>query len=261
MIKRQHITQLENQLADMIEGTFVTLFGNKIRTQDIALQLARAMESTTRPAQQTDSRLIAADEYLIALSPDVHRALMNKHPALTTTLTLHLAQLATNAGYRLLNPPQIRLLADSTLPSGRFTVHAAHSSGKSNSSTASMSPVKIPKHDRTIVAYLVINSDEIAYLDRDVMNIGRHQDNHIIINDLTVSRHHAQIRFRSGEHLIFNAQSRSGTIVNGVPIRESRLKSGDVIQLGNIQVVYMIDSADETHNDDVEDGTGPMSFY
>ncbi|NOK85700.1 MAG: hypothetical protein GFH27_549367n15 [Chloroflexi bacterium AL-W] len=261
MMKRQHITQLENQLAELIEGTFATLFGNKIRTQDIALQLARAMENNILPPQRGDRRRIAPDEYLITLSPDVHRALISKHPTLTTMLTLHLAELASGAGYRLLNPPQVRLLADAMLTSGRFSIHAAHTNSRSASSTAAMTPVKIPKHDRTIRAYLVINNEAIVQLDNDVMNIGRHQDNHIIINDLTVSRHHAQVRFRSGEHLIFNAQSKSGTLVNGVQIREHRLKSGDVIQLGNAQAVYMIEPADDPNADEVEDGTVPLNPY
>ncbi len=258
MIKKQHISRLERQLSELVETTFSTLFGNKIHAQDIALELARALEVNATPSATPDGYPIAPDQYLIGLNPDVHQTLIRQHPDLTAALAKYLVELGTNADYRFIERPTVRLIADSKLAHNRFTVHATRHAQHNPSSTASMKKVTIPKPDLSIKAHLIINNQEVCHLTEPVTNIGRHPDNHIVLSHNTVSRHHAQIRLRAGQHIIFNAQSLSGTRVNDVQIKEHRLKSGDVIDLGNSRLVYIIESSDtrDHHDDDVEDGTG-----
>lgn len=260
MIKKHHISRLERQLSDIVETTFSTLFGNKIHTQDIALELARAMELNIAPSANGDGYPIAPEQYLIGLNPDVHQTLIRNHPDLTNALAKYLVELGINANYRFIEHPNVRLIADAKLAQNRFTVHATHHTNNNPSSTASMKKVTIPKPDLSVKAHLIINNSQIEHLTQPVMNIGRHPDNQIILSDNTVSRHHAQIRLRSGQHIIFNAQSLSGTRVNDVQIKEHRLKSGDVIDLGNSRLVYIMESADtiddDSDHDDIEDGTG-----
>lgn len=258
MIKKQHITRLERQLSELVETTFTTLFGNKIQTQDIALELARTMELNLASSPNHNGYAIAPDQYLIGLNPTIHQTLIHKHPDLTRSLAKYLVELGTNSNYRFIEHPTVRLIADAKLAQNRFTVHASHRANTNASSTASMEKVIIPKPDLTIKAHLIVNS-QIEALTQVVTNIGRHPDNHLVLSDNTVSRHHAQIRLRSGQHLIFNAQSLSGTRVNDVQIKEHRLKSGDVIDLGNSRLVYIIETTDTKEDDtnhDLEDGTG-----
>jgi hypothetical protein len=259
MIKKHHISRLEHQLSELVETTFSTLFGNKIHTQDIALELARAMEISASSASDTDGHPIAPDQYLIGLHPTIHQTLIRQHPDLTSLLAKYLIELGTNANYRFIQHPTVRLIADSKLAQNRFTVHATHQTHHNASSTAAMKKVTIHKPDLSVKAHLIINNQEIFHLTEAVNNIGRHPDNHIVLLDNTVSRHHAQIRLRSGQHIIFNAQSLSGTRVNNVQIKEHRLKSGDVIDLGNSRLVYIIESSDtrdDSDDDNIEDGTG-----
>lgn len=259
MIKKHHISRLECQLSELVETTFTTIFGNKIQTQDIALELARAMELHITPPTNGTGYPIAPDQYLIGLNPTIHQTLIRQHPELTTSLAKYLVELGTNAHYHFIEHPNVRLIADPKLAQNRFTIHATHRTQTNASSTASMQKVIIPKPDLTVKAHLIIDNVQIEHLTQAVTNIGRHPDNQIVLTDNTVSRHHAQIRLRSGQHIIFNVKSLSGTRVNDVQIKEHRLKSGDVIDLGESRLVYIIETADTKDDDndhDVEDGTG-----
>ena len=64
--------------------------------------------------------------------------------------------------------------------------------------------------------------------------IGRWPDNTIVIDDRAVSRVHAWIGFENGTYYISDASSRTGTIVNGKPLRAlvMCLATGDEIQIG-----------------------------
>ena len=63
--------------------------------------------------------------------------------------------------------------------------------------------------------------------------IGRHPDNDWVINDLLVSRHHAQIMRATGGHWeIADLKSANGTFVNGQRITRQRLQPEDVLAIG-----------------------------
>jgi pSer/pThr/pTyr-binding forkhead associated (FHA) protein len=87
-------------------------------------------------------------------------------------------------------------------------------------------------------------------LDQDVINIGRNWDNQIVIDDPSVSRLHVQLRRRDHQYLLFDADSRSGTLVNNVRVREHGLRSGDIIQIGETRMLYVEDD-DDTGDDDL----------
>jgi Nif-specific regulatory protein len=72
----------------------------------------------------------------------------------------------------------------------------------------------------------------------DEASIGRAPSNSIRINESRVSRHHARIETRGGQHVILNLGARNGLFVNGSPTDEAPLTDGDEIHLGNICLLY-----------------------
>lgn len=50
--------------------------------------------------------------------------------------------------------------------------------------------------------------------------------------DDAVSRRHAQLAVRAGLCLVRDLQSTNGTLLNGRPVRRARLRSGDLLELG-----------------------------
>ena len=70
-------------------------------------------------------------------------------------------------------------------------------------------------------------------------NVGRAQDNQVVLDDPTVSRHHAWIKSQGEEFLVFDIGSANGTFVNDQPVEEPfRLENGDVVRFGEVDLVF-----------------------
>lgn len=71
------------------------------------------------------------------------------------------------------------------------------------------------------------------------VSIGRSPDNGIpMVNDVTISRHHAHISDEGGQHVLYDDGSSNGTFVNNVRVSVQALVPGDVIQLGASKFRY-----------------------
>jgi hypothetical protein len=247
-MKRQYITRLEAHLEQIIEGTFAGLFGNKIRAQDVALRLARAMENGLEAAQDGDSRAIAPDQYEIYAHPGVQTYLLQQHPQLADTLAGHIVDMAAQAGYILNQAPQVSIIADESLEIGELRITTTRSSQRLQSTMAmervAAVPAKLPRNAR-----LVIDNDRTTDLTDEIVNIGRHYENTIILDDPQVSRFHVQLRLRFGMFVLFDLQSQSGTFVNGVRVEQHALRSGDLVQLGQTRLIYLDDTPSNANTD------------
>lgn len=76
-------------------------------------------------------------------------------------------------------------------------------------------------------------------LDKEVMTIGRKDDNDIRIDNLAVSGHHAKLLTIFGDSFLEDLNSTNGTFVNGRSIDKHALKNGDVITIGKHELRYI----------------------
>jgi hypothetical protein len=240
-MNEEQLARFEANIERLVESAFANFFGKKVRAQDIALQLARSLEDGVR--RGNDQRSIAPDLYTIRLHPQIHSYLTHSQPGLQQKLCQHIVILASQVGYTLLNTPIIELVSDPQLENNMLVVTAGHTDRPENS-TVGMRPVAMPAPDleKPLSAFLLINATRSVRLEQDILNIGRYRDNDIILDDPYVSRHHLQLRRRFGVYMLFDVHSQGGTFVNGVRVKEHQLRSGDVIQIGKSQLVYMEDS-------------------
>jgi ABC-type multidrug transport system ATPase subunit len=70
------------------------------------------------------------------------------------------------------------------------------------------------------------------------VTIGRATDNDIVIPDVLASRHHATLVPNSEGVKILDARSINGTFVNGTRADQALLREGDVVTIGNIDLVF-----------------------
>ena len=70
-------------------------------------------------------------------------------------------------------------------------------------------------------------------LDHDHFTIGRGSANDLILEDRTVSRQHARLRYAQGAWYIQDLQSAAGILGNGEPVAAGRLEPGDEITIGS----------------------------
>ena len=72
------------------------------------------------------------------------------------------------------------------------------------------------------------------------VSIGRSTESAIFLDDVTVSRSHAQIkREESGSFVLIDNSSLNGTYLNNISVQKNVLKSGDEIQIGKFHFVFI----------------------
>jgi transcriptional regulator with GAF, ATPase, and Fis domain len=70
--------------------------------------------------------------------------------------------------------------------------------------------------------------------------IGREASNSLALEDASVSRWHAGVRYTGEECTLKDLNSRNGTFVNGVPVRERVLENGDEIRIGRSVFLFVL---------------------
>ena len=76
-------------------------------------------------------------------------------------------------------------------------------------------------------------------LDQDVTTAGRHPDSHIFLDDITVSRRHAEVHRTPEGYRVRDVGSLNGTYLNRERIEEGQLESGDDLQVGEYKLVFL----------------------
>ncbi|HLI14855.1 MAG TPA: FHA domain-containing protein [Acidimicrobiales bacterium] len=76
-------------------------------------------------------------------------------------------------------------------------------------------------------------------LDKDVTRAGRHPDSDIFLDDITVSRRHAEFLREPGAYRVRDVGSLNGTYVNRERIDDAVLSSGDEVQIGKFKLLFL----------------------
>ena len=92
-------------------------------------------------------------------------------------------------------------------------------------------------------ALLVVKRGPIAgtrfLLDQPVTSAGRHPGSDIFLDDVTVSRRHAEFRRENGEFQVVDVGSLNGTYINRQPVQSAVLANGDEIHIGKFSLVFL----------------------
>ncbi|MFN2489010.1 MAG: FHA domain-containing protein [Actinomycetota bacterium] len=83
------------------------------------------------------------------------------------------------------------------------------------------------------------NAGSKFFLDTDATHVGRHPDSDIFLDDITVSRRHAEIRRSDGGFSLHDVGSLNGTYVNRERVEGAELRAGDEIQIGKFKLVFL----------------------
>jgi pSer/pThr/pTyr-binding forkhead associated (FHA) protein len=83
------------------------------------------------------------------------------------------------------------------------------------------------------------NAGSRFLLDQDVTTAGRHPDSDIFLDDVTVSRRHAEFRREGNGYTVHDVGSLNGTYVNRERIEAASLSGGDEVQIGKFRLVYL----------------------
>lgn len=103
--------------------------------------------------------------------------------------------------------------------------------------------IQVPDEDLSAgAAMLVIKRGPSAgtrfVVTKELTTVGRHPESDIFLDDITVSRRHAEIKRSDGGFRMTDMGSLNGTYVNKLRVEEADLSSGDEIQIGKFRLIF-----------------------
>src|SRR5712691_10687905 len=97
----------------------------------------------------------------------------------------------------------------------------------------------LPPETALLVVRRGPNAGSRFLLDSEVTEVGRRPDSDIFLDDVTVSRRHAEFHRQSGRFAVRDVGSLNGTYVNRRRIEEAALNGGDEVQIGRFRLVFL----------------------
>lgn len=246
--------QFEGFWEGLVEGSFRRLFRGRLEPVDLARRLARVMDDTKRVTWQQP---LVPNQYQISLAPGDFSDVESFVGSLENELAKYAAERAAERGYTMLAPAQVILAADTSLQSGNFHVVATVvdavkrvTAGDAPESpppmleeygqTRPMRPVDMPLGPTGVDRIELVGQVGGQHMRWAItgirMTIGRGLDNDIVLDDASVSRHHAELVRQGIQTEVHDLGSTNGTWVNAGRVQVGVLHLGDQLAFGAVQV-------------------------
>lgn len=97
----------------------------------------------------------------------------------------------------------------------------------------------LPPNTALLVVRRGPNEGSRFLLDSELTEVGRRPDSDIFLDDVTVSRRHAEFYRHGSRFAVRDVGSLNGTYVNRERIEEAALSGGDEVQIGKFRMVFL----------------------
>jgi pSer/pThr/pTyr-binding forkhead associated (FHA) protein len=111
----------------------------------------------------------------------------------------------------------------------------------------------LPSGSALLIVQRGPNEGSRFLLDQDVTTVGRHPNADIFLDDVTVSRRHAEFHRSNQTFQVRDLASLNGTYYDGVRIEAAMLEDGSEIQIGKFRLTFYASRADLAAN---QEGSG-----
>jgi hypothetical protein len=248
------IAQFEEFLEGLVEGSFRRLFGGRLEPVDLARRLGRVMDDNKRV---TWDRPLVPNNYQITLAESDFSGVRDFADSLARELEKFANDRASERGYSMLAPAQVTISPDGGLPGGTFQVRATLLDAQVTPGAADGGPVQPEDFAQTramrpLEMPLGPTGFESLHLSGEVggrrmswplagsrVTVGRGLDNDIVLDDASVSRHHAELTREGGRIQVRDLGSRNGTWVNAARVTAATMGVGDEVAFGAVQLEVM----------------------
>ncbi len=236
-MKKNGLTRLESLVRETVEGSFGRLFGGYLEPMDVATQLVQVMEESGSPSE-------VAGTFEVSLHPSDYQNLLDQNPQFAGDLAEAAWKLGRRYGLLLTAMPTIHIVQDDALRRHAFHIEPCadgrEAPGVDTTQVVGrrLSAEKAIASLKELDAFLIVHGRRHVALDKPLITIGRRPDNDIVLASSSVSRQHAQIRWRFDRFVLYDVSNRGRTVVNGEVVGESILRPGDVIALSDAMLIY-----------------------
>ena len=239
---KNNLDHVEAHLRHLFEESLLKIFSGGFSPTNLIDDFMEAMQQGLQ--ETAEGMILAPDRYYLTVHSD-DLIEWQTHQDTLDEMAEKIGELGKEAGFSFISAPLIVILSDPAhlLDKVKITTEIS-TPEESLPDTAAMdqpddlsSEVTIPAN-----ASLVIGGKTNFPLEKAVVNIGRHSDNDLVIDDQYTSRHHAQLRVINKRYVIFDVGSTGGIVLNNKLISKAALQPGDVIRIGMVNLIYIQDS-------------------
>ena len=224
----------------------------------LAKRIERAMDTNR---SFTNDGVLVPNQYELHLHPADYAVFESYRAALEDDLAHEVLGRARRERYTLVARPRVAIIRDEGTRRGDIRV-AANLVDDRGESVRSPSPRATSSDTRVFAAptpppaapparppapprtYLIVHRDAGPPMRFDLggplISIGRGAENDLILDDVQVSRHHAQLKLHQGAYSLTDMGSTNGSYVNGQRITEIALGPGDIIEVGGTRMEFQV---------------------
>jgi hypothetical protein len=250
--------RVETTISNLVEGAFGRMFRAEVRPMELARKLAREMDAHRTASV---SRVYAPNEYSVWLSPDDRSRYEGVEDEVIDELCAYLLEHARREELILASHPVIDFHTDERLALGEFGIQARlvragaqseepprpeqleeHGHTMIYSTSARVrGPVEEVRARRQVTAALLAVGGRRLRVPPEGGTIGRSRDCDIVLDDVGISRRHAEIRPSPEGWTVRDLGSTNGVLVNGQEARGTQqLHPGDRVELGSTEIVFEV---------------------
>ena len=229
------LDQLEARIKTLIEGRLAGLFPARELRDRFLQHLVNAMQTSAQ--SRTDGTTLAPDVYVLLVHPD-QTPHIESNPSILADLADLIQQIGEKSGWRFNQAPRVYVSPNAEFPRDALDVVARISQDSPGETAELTSRMMTGQGKIPSGTFLIVNGVRIFSLEQAVVNIGRRDDNDLVIDDPRVSRSHAQLRASHGNYILFDLDSKGGSFVNGQRVTQKILVPQDVISLAGVPLVY-----------------------
>lgn len=233
-MKLSPLTRVENIIRRVMEEPFTWLGSGMLDPFQLAAHLSRSYDEQIGNGPLPNL-------FIIRINPNDARVLRESIPNIEKQLSDYVLLMTARRDIHLTEAPRVQIESDSEIKERSARIESAVEEGEGIIETAVYQVDAIdPTRDaiREADAFLILQGRQHVPLDRPIIYIGRRAENDIVLDLPSISRQHAQIRWRNDHFVIYNVSGHGRTLVNGEPVHEHTLYPGDVIALSEIFLVY-----------------------
>ncbi len=248
---------IEQKLESLFEGVFGRAFRTHVQPVELARKLQKEMDDHKNVSV---SRVYVPNEYSIYLCPEDREQFAEYEASLTEELQGYLAEHARREGYALLTSPKVILHTDDDLDVGEFGIATRmvqperrrpkrdepvgeaepghtmiYKPKQVPQATQAASPVELGVEPERVT---LLWDGQRREVDKRRVLIGRSRECDIQLDDVNISRRHAELRQEGASYWIVDLDSTNGLEVNGRKLKRSKLEDGDRVTMGETEIVF-----------------------
>lgn len=247
---------IEQKIEALFEGVFGRAFRTNVQPVELARKLSKEMDDHKTVSV---SRVYVPNEYTVYLSASDHEQFADYQGSLIAELEEYITEHAKRESYALLTPPKVLLETDDDLAVGEFGIATRMVQPKRGAKRAAGEPEEEVVSGATMIykpvqqAMEEVSPEDLA-AEREVavlswdgqtkrveqprIALGRSRECDIQIEDVNVSRRHAELRQEGAAYWIVDLDSTNGIEVNGKRVKRAKLESGDTFTVGSTEVTF-----------------------